>query len=306
MQKHNFLAIDIGASSGRAILGTLDQNKIKLTEIHRFDNQMMQENGHYFWNIHKLYDEIISGLEKCVNEHHMTPHCICIYTCGLDFGLLDYTGNVAGLPFAYRDSLTDSAIEEVSEKIPLRQLYAKTGIQFMKFNTLFQLWSMKKQYPERLLSADKVMFMPDLLSYLLTKVSYSEYTIASTSQMLNPHTGIWDMNLLHELGIPTHILEDLVSPGTVIGNIMPELQAELGIGPVPVAAVAAHDTASAIAAIPPKIPKKIIAIRSTDADDDELDMITATITKNIKTMINTMLDLFISPPKLIKNGIKNY
>jgi len=250
MQKHNFLAIDIGASSGRAILGTLDQDKIELTEIHRFDNQMMLKNDHYCWDVHKLHNEIITGLIKCVNDLHITPHCIGIDTWGVDFGLLDYTGQVAGLPFAYRDSLTDTAIEEVSQKMPLETLYAKTGIQFMKFNTLFQLWSLKKKYPEKLLSADKVMFMPDLLSFLLTKAAYTEYTIASTSQMLNPQTGIWDMNLLHELGIPTHILEDIVSPGTVVGNILPELQAELGIGPVPVAAVAAHDTASAIAAIP--------------------------------------------------------
>ena len=250
MQNYNFLAIDIGASSGRAILGTLYQEKIKLTEIHRFDNQMMFKDGHYCWDVHKLYSEIIEGLVKCVNDLHITPHSIGIDTWGVDFGLLDYTGQVAGMPFAYRDNLTDTAIEEVSQKMPLEKLYAKTGIQFMKFNTLFQLWSMKKKYPERILSADKVMFMPDLLSYLLTNVAYTEYTIASTSQMLNPHTGIWDMHLLHELGIPTHILEDIVSPGTVIGNIRPELQAELGIGPVPVAAVAAHDTASAIAAIP--------------------------------------------------------
>ncbi|MCK5821870.1 MAG: rhamnulokinase [Bacteroidales bacterium] len=252
MQTYHFLAFDLGASSGRAILGSLANKKITLKEIHRFENQMILREGHYYWDIRSLFSEIKLGLKKCINHEGITPHCLGIDTWGVDFGLLDYTGQLSGDPFAYRDSLTDKAIDEVLEEIPGESLYQKTGIQFMQFNSLFQLWSLKKQYPDRLLSADKVLFMPDLLSFFLTGVSYSEYTIASTSQMLNPEKARWDMALLHQLGIPTHLLEDIVEPGTVIGNLKPELQAELGIGPIPVAAVAAHDTASAIAAIPAK------------------------------------------------------
>lgn len=252
MQIYHFLAFDLGASSGRAILGSLANKKITLKEIHRFENQMILREDHYYWDIESLFSEIKFGLKKCIDQEGITPHCLGVDTWGVDFGLLDYTGQLSGNPFAYRDSLTDNAIDEVMEKIPGESLYQKTGIQFMQFNSLFQLWSLKKQYPDRLLSADKVLFMPDLLSFFLTGVSYSEYTIASTSQMLNPEKARWDMALLHQLGLPTHLLEDIVEPGTVIGNIKPELQAELGIGPIPVAAVAAHDTASAIAAIPAK------------------------------------------------------
>ncbi|MEA1877844.1 MAG: rhamnulokinase [Bacteroidota bacterium] len=252
MQTYHFLAFDLGASSGRAILGSLANKKITLKEIHRFENQMILREEHYYWDIESLFSEIKFGLKKCINQEGITPHCMGIDTWGVDFGLLDYTGQLSGNPFAYRDSLTDSAIDEVMEKIPGESLYQKTGIQFMQFNSLFQLWSLKKRHPDRLLSADKVLFMPDLLSFFLTGVSYSEYTIASTSQMLNPDKARWDMALLHQLGLPTHLLEEIVEPGTVIGSIKPELQAELGIGPIPVAAVAAHDTASAIAAIPAK------------------------------------------------------
>lgn len=250
MQTYHFLAFDLGASSGRAILGVLKGDTLNLKEIHRFENQMLMKDGHYFWDVPALFNEIKKGLKKCVDGLGIIPQCIGIDTWGVDFGLLDYTGQLSANPYAYRDSLTEMAIEQVTKKIPAKTLYQKTGIQFLPFNSLFQLWSLKKAFPERLLSAGKLLFMPDLLSYMLTGVSYSEYTIASTSQMLNPHTGRWDMALLHKLGIPTNLLEELVEPGTIIGNILPEHQAELGIGPIPVAAVAAHDTASAIAAIP--------------------------------------------------------
>jgi len=252
MQTYHFLAFDLGASSGRAILGSLNNKRITLKEIHRFDNQMILRKDHYYWDIESLFSEIKTGLRKCIDQEEITPHCLGIDTWGVDFGLLDNNKQLSRNPFAYRDSLTDNAISEVMKEIPGESLYRKTGIQFMQFNSLFQLWSLKKKYPDHLLSADKVLFMPDLLSYFLSGVSYSEYTIASTSQMLNPETARWDMDLLHQLDLPTHLLEEIVEPGTVIGNLKPELQKELGIGPIPVAAVAAHDTASAIAAIPAK------------------------------------------------------
>ena len=250
METNQFLAIDLGASNGRAILGILTNNRIELKEVHRFENQMIQEEGHFKWDVQRLYNEILVALRKCVEEEHTPPHCIGIDTWGVDFGLLDSNGNLMGKPIAYRDPFTEQAINEVTAKIKPAELYKNTGTQFLPFNSLFQIWSLKKRYPERLLSADKVMFMPDLLTFMLTGVEYSEYTIASTSQMLDPETRKWNMRLLHKLGLPTHILQDLVYPGSVVGNLKSDLQAKLGIGPVPVAAVAAHDTASAIAAIP--------------------------------------------------------
>ncbi|MBT3243321.1 MAG: rhamnulokinase [Bacteroidetes bacterium] len=252
MLADHFLAIDIGASSGRAILGSLHENTLKLKEVHRFDNQMLFENGHYHWDVEALFEEIKKGLRLCVEQIGIKPRCLGIDTWGVDFGFLNHPGTLAGRPFAYRDHISDNAMDEVFSKIPKEELYQKTGIQFMQFNSLFQLWGLKKHFPDQLLSVDKMLFMPDLLSYLLTGIKYSEYTIASTSQMLNPETGRWNISLLQSLGLPTHILEEIVEPGTVIGHILPEIQADLGVGPIQVAAVAAHDTASAIASIPAK------------------------------------------------------
>lgn len=250
MHTHQFLAIDLGASNGRAILGSLYPNKIELREIHRFENRMIREEGHDKWDVHRLYAEVLKAIEICIDQEHATPHCIGIDTWGVDFGLLDYTGQVKGNPIAYRDPYTIHAIEEVARRIKPYELYQQTGTQFLHFNTLYQLWSMKKRYPDRLLSADKMLFMPDLLTFMLTEAAYSEYTIASTSQMLDPNTRKWNMKLLHKLAIPTHVLQDIIYPGSVVGNLKSGIQAKLGIGPVPVAAVAAHDTAAAIAAIP--------------------------------------------------------
>ncbi len=246
----HLLAFDLGASSGRAILGSLANDRIVLKEIHRFENTMVYEEDHYHWDVMTLVSELKKGLWKCIEKEGITPQCIGIDTWGVDFGLLQTDGTLARKPFAYRDSITDTAMAEVFQRIPDEQLYAETGIQFMQFNSLFQLWALKKQYPDHLLSAGKILFMPDLLSYLLTGICYSEMTIASTSQMLDPKTRQWHMNLLQQLRLPTHLLEDLVEPGTIVGHILPEIQAEFGIGPVQVAAVAAHDTASAIAAVP--------------------------------------------------------
>jgi rhamnulokinase len=250
MTNTQYLAFDIGAGSGRAIVGTLDGCKVTLEEIHRFPNEMILRDGHYYWEINRLFEELMTGLRLCVRKHNIIPASIGIDTWGVDFGLLDGNNQLIGNPFAYRDSLTEEAMEQVFKVIRPKELYARTGIQFMRFNTLFQLWALKKKFPNLLLQADKLLFMPDLLGYLFTGNVFSEYTIASTSQMLNPKTRNWYPDLLMRLGLPIHVLDDIVEPGTQIGTLKPEILSELGINSISVVAVGAHDTASAIAAIP--------------------------------------------------------
>jgi rhamnulokinase len=250
MNSSSFLAFDIGAGSGRAILGTFDGCRIDLKEIHRFPNEMTQRKGHYHWDVNKLFAELKTGMRKCVHTHGIIPVSIGIDTWGVDFGLLDGSSQLLELPYAYRDSLTEEAMEQVFKMIRPKDLYSRTGIQFMRFNSLFQLWALKKQFPTLLLQADKLLFMPDLLSYMFTGTPYTEYTIASTSQMINPKTRNWFPDLMLRLGLPIHILEDIVDPGTQVGNVKSEILSELGIPPISVVAVGAHDTASAIAAIP--------------------------------------------------------
>lgn len=250
MTNYQYLAFDIGAGSGRAILGTLDGCKVTLEEIHRFPNEMILRDGHYYWDINKLFGELMTGLRICVKKLNVIPVSIGIDTWGVDFGLLDGNNQLIGNPFAYRDSLTEEAMEQVFKSIRPKELYSKTGIQFMRFNTLFQLWALKKKFPNLLLQADKLLFVPDLLGYLFTGNVFSEYTIASTSQLLNPKTRNWYPDLLIRLGLPIHVLEDIVEPGTQIGTLKPGILSELGINPISLIAVGAHDTASAIAAIP--------------------------------------------------------
>lgn len=250
MEKKYFLAFDLGASSGRAMLGTLYDGKLELTEIHRFANQMQWINGHYFWNIFSLFNELKTGLRKCVKEQGIQPESIGIDTWGVDFVHLNTEGLILSLPFAYRDSRTNTSMGDLFQIVPAPELYADTGIQFMQFNSLFQLFSMVKEKSSLLDITDSILFMPDALNYLFTGVKKSEFSIASTSQMLIPGTCNWNIELVEKAGIPSHILPDLVLPGTVLGNIQPEIALETSSESIPVVAVAAHDTGSAIVSVP--------------------------------------------------------
>jgi len=250
MEKSYYLAFDIGASSGRAILGTLIEGKVSLKEVHRFANEMSFKNGHYHWDILHLFEQLKEGLRLCIHENNIVPDSISIDTWGVDFGLLDADNNLLGWPFAYRDSITDKAMEEVFEKIEPFELYKLTGIQFMKFNSLFQLWAIKKIYPDLLSSASKLLFMPDLLGFLFTGKLWSEQTIASTSQMIDPESKEWLPDLLEDLDLPKNILQKMVEPGTTMGSITPEIQKELDCPAIKLVASCAHDTGAAIAAIP--------------------------------------------------------
>jgi len=250
MDKRYFLGFDLGASSGRAMLGTLTENKLELTEIHRFVNQMQLINGHYHWNIFSLFNELKTGLKKCVKEYGIQPESIGIDTWGVDFVHLNKEGLILSLPFAYRDSRTNTSMDDLFQVVPQQEVYAQTGIQFMQFNSLFQLFSMVKDQSSLLDITDSILFMPDALNYLFSGVKKSEFSIASTSQMIVPGTCSWNTELLEKAGIPTDIFNEIILPGTILGNIQNEVAQETGSKSVPVIAVAAHDTGSAIVAVP--------------------------------------------------------
>ena len=244
------LAFDYGASSGRAILGKFDGEKLALQEIHRFPNEPVMIGDHLYWDILRLYHEMKQGILKCSLSASKDIASIGIDTWGVDFGLLDSSGKLLGNPYHYRDINTDGMIEEACKIVPRREIYERTGTQFQVFNSLYQMLSMKINQSPLLEKASTMLHTPDLLRYFLTGEKSSEYTIASTSQMLDPESGNWAHSLLEKMGIPRHILPDIVNAGTMAGRLTSRVSSELGVGSIPVVAVAEHDTASAVVSVP--------------------------------------------------------
>ena len=249
MNALNVLGIDLGASSGRAMLGTLEGKKLTIREIHRFLNEPVTLCGRFVWDMPRLFHEIKQALLK-LSKSGETVDAIGIDTWGVDFGLLDKNGHLLSLPVHYRDARTNGIPEKVRAIIPDEELFARTGIAFNSFNTLYQLYAMKEEGDPALESAQDLLFLPDLLAYFLTGRKGTEYTIASTSQMLNPFTRDWDRELMEKLGIPAHIFGEVKLPGTVRGTLLPEIAKECGVAEIPVIAIGGHDTASAVAAVP--------------------------------------------------------
>ena len=244
------LAYDFGASSGRAMLGSYDGKTINIEEIHRFSNDPVYLNDTLYWDILRLFHEMKTGLIEARKAGHSDIKSIGIDTWGVDFGLIDEKGRLLENPIHYRDKRTDGLMEEVWEKVGKKNLYDRTGTQFMQFNTIYQLYSIAKNRPELFERTDKLLFMPDLLSYFLTGEKVAEFSMASTTQMLNSKTGDWDYELLDKLGIPSGILEKVVDSATVIGKLTEQVCYETGLKPVTVTAVAGHDTGSAMIAAP--------------------------------------------------------
>jgi len=253
MKIYNFLALDIGATSGRGVVGTMSGVKFEMQEVYRFPNSILEIHGKYYWNIYQLYDALKECLKICAQQE-IKLDSIGIDTWGVDFGYIAKDGSILGLPRAYRDPYTEGAPEEFFKYIPREEVYQLTGIQIMNFNSLFQLYSAKREQFTPLESAEEILFMPDLLSYLLTGNKVCEYTEASTSQILNPVTCQFEPRLLEAAGVSPSIVRPLVMPGTVIGTLTDALAYETGAGKVPVVAVAGHDTASAIVAVPATDP----------------------------------------------------
>jgi rhamnulokinase len=220
---NNFLAFDLGASSGRAMLGTLSDGKIILTEIHRFSNQMIKVNGHFYWNIFNIFDELKTGLKKCLKEHNIQPQSIGVDTWGVDIALLDKEGMITGLPNAYRDSRTNTAMEDFFKIIPQDEVYQMTGIQLMQFNTLFQLFSMVRDKSPQMEIVKDILFTPDALNYLFCGVKKNEYSIASTSQLLKPGKAEYQKRLFDAMHLNIDLMQDVVLPGTMLGNITDEI-----------------------------------------------------------------------------------
>ncbi|MGM9706116.1 MAG: rhamnulokinase family protein [Prevotella sp.] len=251
MEKQNyFFAVDLGATSGRTIVATIENEKIQLEELTRFDNNLIQTGGHFYWDIYALYFEIIKGL-KLAAQRQLNICSIGIDTWGVDFVCVGKDGALLRNPLAYRDPHTFGMMEDYFEHvIDKKKVYDITGIQFMNFNSLFQLYAMRKNNDSALANAEKILFVPDALSYMLTGKMVCEYTIASTSQILDPKTKELSPELLESVGLTPAHFGEMTNPATVIGQLTEEVQQMTGLGALPVVAVAGHDTGSAVAAVP--------------------------------------------------------
>lgn len=248
---HHVAAVDIGASSGRVLLAEYDptQRKMQLEEVHRFENRLHQQQGHDCWDLEHLFREICCGLER-IEDEGIALDSIGIDTWGVDFVLLDRDGAPLGLPVAYRDHRTDGVMAEVEARLSRDEIYARTGIQFLQFNTLYQLQALVNENPDWLGQVDKLLLIPDYLHYRLCGQLSCEYTNATTTQLLNVETGQWDEKLLETIGVPARWFLPPVQPGSLLGNwISPSGRA------VKVIAPATHDTGSAVAAAPLASPR---------------------------------------------------
>lgn len=249
-----FLTFDLGAESGRAVLGTIAGNRLTLSEVHRFPNEPQRILGRFHWDIVRLFAEMSNGLSKAVREHSSDLQGIGVDTWGVDFALLDRDDELLGLPYHYRDSRTDGVMDEVFRIIPRREIYQTTGIQFMQLNTLFQLMSLHMRSSPLLEQARALLLMPDLFNFWLTGVKANEFTIATTTQFYDTVRGEWAREMLARLGLPTQMLGEVVPPGTVLGPLHASVQQTTGAEAVPVIAPATHDTGSAVAAVPAESP----------------------------------------------------
>lgn len=242
------LAIDFGASSGRAMLGTLEDGKIRLREIHRFSNDPVTVGGVMYWDILRLFYEVKQSLLKAKELGGIRS--VAVDTWGVDFGVLDRNGHLTGNPIHYRDKRTCGMLKRGCEQIGAKRFYQITGIQLMEINTVFQLMAWKEQNPEAVESAGTILLMPDLFHYFLCGKKAAEMSIASTTQLMDGREKKWSGEILNGLGIPRRLLPELTESGTILGTISKTICEELGIEPAKVIAVAGHDTQSAMAAVP--------------------------------------------------------
>ncbi len=243
-----YAAVDMGASSGRLMVGWTENGKMQLEEIHRFENGMVKKDDELCWEFDRIFREIVTGLKKC-KELGKIPVSLGVDTWGVDFVLLDKDGGVLGNTVGYRDHRTDGMDEEVYKIISQNDLYARTGIQKAIYNTIYQLMAVKKKYPQYMEQADSLLFVPDYFHYLLCGKKVNEYTEATTSQLINAQTNDWDYELMDMLGYKKAMFNELVMPGTSLGNLRPELAEEIGYD-LEIVVPCTHDTGSAVLAVP--------------------------------------------------------
>jgi rhamnulokinase len=250
MQEKRYIAVDLGAESGRVMLGSISADKFLLEEVHRFNNGPVEENGSLYWNFSKLLSEIKTGISEAVKKTAGQVAGIGVDSWGVDFGLLDSEGQLIENPYHYRDSRTNGMMEKAFELMSKREIYENTGLQFLQLNSVYQLLAMRLSNSAALAKAKHLIFIADLVSYYLCGEKFAEYSLASTSQFMDMRTGQWSKKVLDKLSLPGGIMPEVVRPGTVVGSLTDEIQQELGCGPIPVIAIGSHDTASAVAAVP--------------------------------------------------------
>ena len=248
MSTRNVAAVDLGAESGRVMLARFDGAQVSLEEAHRFPNRPVHVRGHLFWNVLDLWREVLAGLRRA-RQIAGSLECVGVDTWGVDYGLVDEQGLLVGLPYHYRDQRAAGMIDALAASIGRERIYTTTGVQFLPFNTLYQLAAHARQHPGQLEAAHRLLLMPDLLHCWLSGELIAERTNATTTQILEATTGRWAAPLLAAARVPEQIMPLLVEPGTILGPALPEVQAEVGTG-VQVALPATHDTGSAVAGIP--------------------------------------------------------
>jgi len=245
-----YIAVDLGAESGRIMLSEVSGQKLSLKEIYRFSNSPVEQNNSLRWDFEMLFSEIKAGLVKAINSSDVPICGIGVDSWGVDFGLVDEEDKLIENPYHYRDSRTDGMMDRVFELMPKRAVYESTGIQFMQINTMYQLLAMKLSNSKSLEDAQKLIFMADLVSFHLCGRAYAEYTLASTSQLLDMKQGCWSREVFEKLSLPIEIMPEVITAGTIAGKLKGAIASELGCAAIDVIAIGSHDTASAVAAVP--------------------------------------------------------
>lgn len=273
MTSRNYLALDLGAESGRAILGKLElapgsvgagaARRISLEEVHRFNNVPAHVQGHLYWDVLYLWNEILNGVRAAVRQSDGGIASLGVDTWGVDFGLLDQRGNLLGNPYHYRDWRTNGMLEAAFQVLPRQEIYEQTGNQFLQLNSLFQLLAMKHLGDPTLGIAQTFLNIPDLFNYWLTGRKANEFTISTTTQCFNPRKRRWAYELLERLDLPTQLFGEILPPGSIYGEVKPEITAELKLPTLRVAAIGSHDTASAVAAVPAQTPRFVFISSGT-------------------------------------------
>lgn len=246
----NYLAVDLGAESGRAIIGTLDDKRLTLTETHRFSNGPVRLNDGLHWDVLRLWSDIKEGMSRSLAKIGKSPDSIGLDTWAVDFALLDRNGSLLGNPFHYRDARTDGMLEEAFKTISRAEIFASTGIQFMQINTLYQLLAVARNYPHLFDIAKTFVTIPDLFNYWLSGEITNEFTNATTTQCFDPQKRAWSTDILDAFHIPSHLFKPVTDSGTLIGTLLPSLAEETGAGAIPIVLPACHDTGSAVVAVP--------------------------------------------------------
>ncbi|MFQ6034961.1 MAG: rhamnulokinase family protein [Sedimentisphaerales bacterium] len=245
-----YIAVDLGAESGRVMLGSVCDDRLELEEVHRFSNGPIEENNSLRWDFDRLFAEVKAGISKALKQAGAKVEGIGVDSWGVDFGLIGADGKLLENPYHYRDSRTNTMMEKAFELMSKREIYENTGIQFMQLNSIYQLLAMRLANSDVLAKTKKLIFMADLFSYYLCGKAFGEYTLASTSQLMDMKTGRWSEDIFNKLSLSIEIMPDIVQPGTIVGKLSKAIADELGCGQIPVIATASHDTASAVAAVP--------------------------------------------------------